>query len=131
MTTMETQATKVPEGRRLYEEAIRARVCAKCIDFGEDGLCHSADPKGCAVFRFLPELVAIAERLDAPTIQPYVEAVRREICDKCSNRNLEGRCVVREALDCALDRYLPLVLDAIEDEREEKVYEDWCLWRQL
>ena len=37
----------------LYEEAIRRRVCSKCIDFGEDGICHAQDSEECAIFRLL------------------------------------------------------------------------------
>lgn len=116
--------------RDIYEEALRRYVCSRCIDFGEDGLCHGPDPAGCAIFRFLPELVEIAKRLQDPKIEPYVEELRRHICVNC-RQSAEGRCPLRDALDCGLERYLPLVLDAIE-EAEEKIAEiEWDKWRQL
>ena len=106
--------------RSLYEEAVRRHVCSRCIDFGEEGICHSPDPKGCAVFRFLPELVAIADRLKELKIDPYVEAVRQDICQQCRNQRPGGRCPLRDTLDCGLDRYLPLVIEAIEEVRDAR-----------
>jgi len=115
------------KGKSLYEEAIKRHVCSKCIDFGEDGICHTQDPKGCAIFRFLPELVAISEHLHEPTMESYVQAVREEICTKCRAQTLEGVCELRDKLDCGLDRYLDLVFEAIDEanalrKQEKKKY---------
>lgn len=117
--------------RYLYEEALMRHVCSKCIDFGEDSVCHSQDPEGCAAFRFLPELVAIAERLHEYKIEPYVEAVRRDICMQCRGKTPDGKCPLRDTLDCGLDRYLPLILEAIEEVKAEQQEQEWKLWRQL
>ena len=125
---MQTQKEPHLKDRHLYEEAILRHVCLKCIDFGEDSVCHSPDPEGCAIFRYLPELVAIAERLREFRIQPYVEAVRQNICMKCRSGEPGRNCPLRDSLDCGLDRYLPLVLEAIE---EIKADEERSLWRQL
>ena len=103
------------KNQSLYEEAIRRRVCSKCIDFGEDGICHTQDPDSCAIFRFLPELVAISERLREPTMESYAQAVRENICTKCRNRMSDGNCELRRKLDCGLDRYLELVFEAIDE----------------
>lgn len=104
----------------LYEEAVVRHVCAHCIDFGEDGICHNPDPKGCAIFRYLPELIAIADRVRERRIQPYIDAVRKEICMKCRSGSPGDPCPLRDTLDCGLDRYLPLVLEAIEEINAEK-----------
>ena len=114
--------------RKLYQEAVLRHVCSKCIDFGEDDICHSPDPAGCAIFRYLPELVAIVERLRTLRIQPYVDAVREDICMKCRRGSLSKDCPLCTSLDCALDRYLPLVLETIEEVKKEQ---EWDLWRQL
>jgi hypothetical protein len=97
------------------EEAIRRYVCSRCVDFGADGLCHSHDPEGCAIFRFLPQLIGIAEAVRDERVEPYAEAVRREICTHCANRGPDGHCSLEESLDCALARYLPMVLEALEN----------------
>ena len=102
-------------GRVLYEDAIKRHVCARCIDFGEDGICHSLDQEGCAVFRFLPELVNTVKQTDDLRIESYIKAVRNNICMKCRNQNSSMKCELRDTLDCGLARYLPLVLEAIEE----------------
>lgn len=99
--------------RSLYEEAVLRYVCTRCIDFGNDGVCHSEDPKGCAVFRYLPELIAIARRIHEPSIVPYVDAVRQTVCVHCRALTPEGMCPLRAKLDCGLDRYLILVIEAM------------------
>ncbi len=100
--------------RGLYEDAMRRHVCARCIDFGEDRVCHSVDPAGCALFRYLPQLVSIAQQIQASKVEPYVQAVRARICMDCRNQSA-GKCGLRDTVDCGLDRYLPLALDAIEE----------------
>lgn len=108
----------------LYEDAIMQHVCAYCIDRGADGVCHTQDPQGCAIFRYLPELVAIAGRIRDNNIKPYIDAVRRDICMQCRSEKKEGACVLRDTLECGLDRYLPLVLEAIEEVQAEQE-KDW------
>ncbi len=115
--------------RSLYEDKIRRYVCAHCIDFGEDGVCHSQDPNGCAIFRYLPELIEISQRTRDHSIKPYIDAVRHDICKQCQDKG--GRsCRLREALECGLDRYLPLVLEAIE-EIQTKQANELSQWRTL
>lgn len=104
--------------RQLYEEAIRQHVCTRCIDFGKDGICHSLDPQGCSIFRFLPELVTVAASLHELKIEPYLQAVRKNVCMKCWDAKFGGKCGLRDTLDCGLDRYLPLVIEAIEEVQE-------------
>ena len=125
---MQIEKEETLKDRYLYEEAILRHVCSKCIDLSADGICYSPDPKGCAIFRYLPQLVAIAERLREFRIQPYVDAVRQDICMKCRSGEPGKSCPLRDSLDCGLDRYLPLVLDAIEEVKAEK---EWDQWRQL
>lgn len=103
------------ENKALYEAAIRRHVCEKCIDFGQDASCHSKDPEGCAVFRYLPELLRVALELRERNIEPYVKAVRRQICSQCKNAKGSDHCELRDNIDCGLNRYLPLVLNAVEE----------------
>ena len=126
---VEVQKEHFLRDRYLYEDAIMRHVCAHCIDFGADGICHSQDPEGCAVFRFLSEFVAIAERIQDNNLKPYLDAVRNDICMQCRKKG-EGVCRLRDTLECGLDRYLPLVLEAVEEVQagHEK---DWVQWRTL
>lgn len=114
--------------RELYEEAVRKHVCSRCIDFSEDGICHSQDPEGCAIFRHLPKLVAIAQSLHESSVGPYLEAVRKNVCMTCKNQSANGQCNLRDTVDCGLSRYLPLVLDAIDEVSDQL---ERSQWRQL
>ena len=100
----------------LYEEAVKKYVCDHCEDEGEDGKCHTKDPEGCGVFRNLPELIRIAHEIHELSIEPYAKAVRDHVCSKCKNSSSPSKkCELRNNLDCGLDRYLPLVIEAIEE----------------
>ena len=104
------------KNRALYEEAVRRHVCEHCEDMGADGVCHTKDAEGCGVFRNLPELVRIAREIHELSVEPYVKAVREHVCFYCKNSSVSGeQCEIRSQLDCGLDRYLPLVIDAIEE----------------
>ncbi len=104
------------KNKALYEEAVKQYVCEHCEDIGEDGECNTKDPEGCGVFRNLPELVRIAHSLNERSLEPYIRAVREHVCSQCKNSTQEGgNCELRNNLDCGLDRYLPLVIAAIEE----------------
>ena len=112
------QNSDFPE-RELYEQAFKRYVCAHCVDFGADGKCHSLDPEGCALFRFLLTLVTITKSLTPELkIKPYAQSLRTNVCMNCKNQLSDGTCQLRDAADCALDRYLPLAIGAIEEVQE-------------
>lgn len=101
------------ERERAYREAIRARVCHVCLDQRDDGCCGLTQ-RTCAIEAHLPRLAAVLAGIDSRQMDAYDAAVRAEICPSCRQQDAEGRCATREAGDCALLTYLPLVLDAIE-----------------
>ena len=115
--------------RYPYEEAIKRHVCAHCIDLDKDGVCHTQDPEGCAIFRYLPELVSIAGQIHENSIKPYIDRVRKNICTQCRIKG-ETVCPLRDTLECGLDRYLPLVLQAVEEVQAEQE-KDWSRWRTI
>ncbi|OGW90991.1 MAG: hypothetical protein A3D28_01820 [Omnitrophica bacterium RIFCSPHIGHO2_02_FULL_63_14] len=99
----------------LYEKAVHDFVCVKCEDFGEDLLCHSKDPAHtCSIIRNLKPIVEIARAVKSSKLDPYIEELRREVCVHCENQKPDGTCPVRDDIECCLNRYLPLVLDAVE-----------------
>ena len=102
--------------RKWYEAAIRNYVCARCVDFGEDSVCHKpGGGEACAVIRHLKEIVYIAKQVHSKKVDPYVQALREKVCSHCENSQKDGSCKEREEIECCIDRYLPLVLQAIED----------------
>jgi len=51
---------------------------------------------------------------------------------KCRSGSPGDPCPLRDTLDCGLDRYLPLVIEAIEEVKKEgEAEKDWCQWRAL
>jgi len=103
-----------PMNLEAYEKAVLDRICAVCIDRRDDGTC-GLDPKlVCAVREHLPTLLSMLRGVSFDDIGSYVERVRRNICTICEQGGAE-ECDVRERVDCTLDRYLHLVIEAIEE----------------
>ena len=96
-----------------YREAIRQRVCSVCLDSRDDGSCGLSG-RVCALESHLPQLVSILVSLESPRLDDYAAAVRAQVCSGCESRQPRGGCLLRETAVCALDAYLPLVLDAVE-----------------
>jgi hypothetical protein len=108
-----TRTTSDPGGRE-YLEAIRLKVCSVCLDSRDDLSCGLTG-RLCAIEAHLPRLVEVLSRIDSPRIDEYVLAVRNEICGGCRDQRADGGCELRASASCALDAYLPLVVDAIEE----------------
>ena len=97
-----------------YEEAIRAKVCAHCIDRTGRGICGTQQWEDCALNRFMPQIIGIVIAVKSDSLHDYVHALRSEICVSCRD-NQDGVCGLRSSLECGLDRYFPLVVEAIEE----------------
>jgi hypothetical protein len=95
-------------------EAIRRKVCSICLDSRDDLSCGLTG-RQCAIEAHLPRLVEVLSRIESPRIDAYALAVREEICGGCRDRRADGGCALRASASCALDAYLPLVVDAIEE----------------
>ena len=102
--------------RHFFEEAMGQRLCTRCEYFHKEGICGSPDPKGCAVFRYLPQLVMIAQHMKDPTVDSYIEAVRQNVPMECKNTDPNSVCRLRDTLECGLDQYIPLILEAVLEE---------------
>ena len=97
--------------KSTFEDAVAERVCLRCEYSGGAGVCHTKDPGGCALFRHLPQLVIIAQHLEEPTIEKYIQRVGEQIPMECGS--LEGNCTYNDTLRCGMKKYLPLVLKAV------------------
>jgi hypothetical protein len=69
----------------------------------------------CALKEFFPELVSTVLSVQSPSYDDYVTSLRATVCAKCDFHLPGDRCGKRDALECALDRYFPLVIEIIED----------------
>jgi hypothetical protein len=97
-----------------YWDLVRQNVCRKCIDGDGKGNCRMPVDESCGLDRFFPEIVRTVSSVRSDSIQDYVDAVRLNICTHCEHQFESGVCKKRDTLECALDRYLPVIIDVIE-----------------
>ncbi|HTP80879.1 MAG TPA: hypothetical protein VMM57_10830 [Bacteroidota bacterium] len=105
------------ESLNVYWNKISERVCRKCIDGDRRGNCRLPAGESCALQKFLPEIIVAVSNGQHPTIESVVHTLRRNVCILCEWQDAKGECRKRDTLECALDRYLPLVCEVVEDVR--------------
>lgn len=99
----------------MLQEILRQRICDVCIDRKVDGSCGLTDPAECALFDRFPRIVHAVSRVESDNLDDYVQSIREEVCADCANQYSDGSCQVREQVRCVLDRYLLLIVGAIEE----------------
>jgi hypothetical protein len=97
------------------ESIVRKRICNVCTDRTVDGHCGLAAPIECALFRLFPEVAQAIQSVESDDIQQYLDAIRHNVCSVCADQAGDGSCETRQEVRCALDAYLLLVVDAIEE----------------
>jgi len=97
------------------EAIVRNKICGVCTARTVDGECGLASPETCALFRLFPEVANAIRSVQSNEINPYIEAIRRNVCSICTEQAADGSCETRQQVQCALDAYLVLVVDAIEE----------------
>ncbi len=97
-----------------YWEAVRNKVCRKCIDGDGKGNCLLGGDRECSLIAFFPEMVEIILAVKSEYLEDYVTALREGVCSKCKYSRPDGRCHFRESVECGLDRYFPLIVEAVE-----------------
>jgi hypothetical protein len=97
------------------ETIVRATVCRVCTDRNNDGSCGLEDPGSCALFRLFPQVARAIRTTQSDDIRDYVKAIREQVCSICEQQASDGTCETRDNVACALDAYLLLIVDAIED----------------
>ena len=48
-------------------------------------------------------------------IQKYIDSIRRNVCGICAGSRRDGSCELRQEVRCALDAYLLLVVEAVQE----------------
>jgi hypothetical protein len=97
------------------ESIVRNRVCHVCTERAVTGECGLEKPSSCSLFQLFPEVAKAIQSVKSDDIQPYIEAIRRNVCSACMDQQPDGSCETRQQVRCALDAYLLLVVDAIEE----------------
>jgi hypothetical protein len=97
------------------EDLVRNRICGVCTERTVEGQCGLEQPSSCALFRLFPQVAQAIQSVRSDDIQQYIEAIRRNVCSVCAEQAQDGSCETRQQVQCALDAYLLLVVDAIEE----------------
>jgi hypothetical protein len=97
------------------EAIVRNRICNVCTERTTAGQCGLENPSGCALFRLFPQVAQAIQSVDSNDIHQYIDAIRSNVCTVCQEQARDGSCEVRQQVQCALDAYLLLVVEAIEE----------------
>jgi hypothetical protein len=97
------------------EALVRNRICSVCTERTVEGQCGLEEPSSCALFHLFPQVAEAIQSVHSDDIQQYIDAIRGKVCSVCAERAADGSCESRQQVQCALDAYLLLVVDAIEE----------------
>jgi hypothetical protein len=97
------------------EAIVRNRICKVCTSRTVSGDCGLEEPSSCALFRLFPQVAQAIQSVKSDDIHQYIEAIRRQVCSVCHDQASDGSCETRQQVECSLDAYLLLVVDAIEE----------------
>ena len=103
-----------------YWEALQRKVCAHCVDGDGSGACLIAPGRDCALKTHFPRIIESVNSVFSSSIEPYVEQLRKKVCSACSHQEPGGACSLRDDVECALDRYYPLIAQVIEETQLKK-----------
>jgi hypothetical protein len=98
-----------------YWDLIQQRVCSKCIDGDRRGACRIGPERECSLKKYFPQIPDIVSSVQSQSIEPYETKLRNTICAICVHQSPDGVCSVRNDVECALDRYFPLIVEVIEE----------------
>lgn len=97
------------------EALVRNRICGVCTDRKTDGTCGLEEPGECALFRLFPQVAEAIQSTQSDNLEDYINAIRHNVCSVCTAQDSDGSCGQRQQVQCALDAYLLLVVEAIEE----------------
>ena len=97
------------------EDIVRKRICHVCTERTASGECGLEKPSSCALFRLFPEVASAIYSVRSDDIHQYIDAIRTRVCSLCMEQAGDGSCETRRQVRCALDAYLLLVVDAVEE----------------
>jgi hypothetical protein len=97
------------------EAIVREKICRVCSDRTVDGNCGLEQPSACALFRLFPQVAQAIQSVHSDQIDDYIQAIRVNVCSVCNEQLSDGSCEVRHQVQCALDAYLLLIVDVIEE----------------
>lgn len=96
------------------EAIVRMRICAVCSERTSEGVCGK-ETAHCSLFELFPLVAQAILATDSESIEPYIKAIRENVCSVCVEQKLDGSCDLRDEVRCALDAYLVPIVEAIEE----------------
>jgi hypothetical protein len=97
------------------EAIVRDKICRVCSDRAAHGDCGLEQPSGCALFRLFPEVAKAIQSVQSNDINDYVQAIHLGVCSVCHEQTADNNCEARKQVQCALDAYPLLIVDAVEE----------------
>jgi hypothetical protein len=97
------------------ESVVRNTICRVCTERTVDGRCGLDQPAECSLFQLFPQVAQAIQTTHSDDIRDYLQAIRVNVCTACRHQDPDGSCDPRREVRCALDAYLVLVVDAIEE----------------
>src|ERR1700741_769126 len=107
-----------------YWQAIQQKICPRCLDGDGNGNCRLPIGDECALKSFLSQIVITMANTKSQSIETCINGLRRNVCILWDHQNADTTCKKRNDLECALDRYYPLVVEVIEIVRAEMARAD-------
>jgi hypothetical protein len=110
-----------------YKEAMREAICPMCVRFADDSdnasLCVHETSGECGLFEHLEKVAGVVSSVQSDSIEPYMEALRREVCEHCRYQAENLVCSVRDSDEptptwCILDAYTNLIVGVTEQVQE-------------
>ncbi len=98
-----------------YWKTLQSEVCSRCEDRVNGGGCRMTDDAPCPLRTYLPEIVEVVNSIYSHSLAPYEELLRNRVCGLCVHQSSSDECALRTLGRCDLDRFLPLVVQVIED----------------
>lgn len=99
-----------------YWGALEAAICRKCVDGAGSGACLISRGT-CALKTHLTQILQVVDSTYSTSIDDYEVRLRSVVCSNCTEQSREGTCVLRDTVECALDRYFSLIVQVIEETR--------------
>lgn len=103
------------------ETIVRDKICRVCSDRTPDGQCGLEEPQSCALFQLFPQVAQAIHSTNSNEIGDYIQAIREQVCSRCAQQAADGSCETRREVRCALDAYLLLIVDVIEEATGKKM----------
>jgi hypothetical protein len=93
-------------------ESVRMGVCRRCIDGDAMGECRLPNDEVCPLevnFEAISKTIAAANKY---SLESIARDVRGSVCPRCVYGTSE-RCAKRDSLECALERYMPVIVERV------------------